>query len=60
MAEYINSLPVRRRLAALQLEREGDGIYRFGKKRAFVKCEKDHVIIRVGGGFMNIDEFVDS
>ena len=60
MAECVNSLPVRKRLAVLSLEREGDGVYRFGKKRAFVKCEKDHVIIRVGGGFLNFEEFVDT
>ena len=60
IAEYVNSIPVRRRIGILQLTRESDGIYRFGKKRAFIKCEKDQIVIRVGGGYINFEEFVDS
>lgn len=43
----------------MRLERENEGVYRFGQKRAFIKIENDCIIIRVGGGFMNIDEFVE-
>ncbi len=43
----------------MRLERENEGVYRFGQKRAFIKIENDTIIIRVGGGFMNIDEFVE-
>lgn len=38
--------------------RETTGIYLFGAKRVFVKLENGRVNIRVGGGFMKIEEFV--
>lgn len=43
----------------MRLERENEGVYRYGMKRAFIKIENDMIIVRVGGGYMNIDEFVD-
>ena len=39
--------------------REGEGIYRYGKKRVFMKIEKDLIIIRVGGGYLTIEEFIE-
>ena len=39
--------------------RESEGIYKYGKKRVFMKIEKDHIILRVGGGYLTIDEFVE-
>lgn len=59
LGEYINSAPMRIRLQIMRLERENEGVYRYGMKRAFIKIENDMIIVRVGGGFMNIDEFVD-
>jgi hypothetical protein len=59
LGEYINSSPLKMRIHLMRLEREGDGVYRFGSKRALIKLENECIIIRVGGGFMNIDEFVD-
>jgi Growth-Arrest-Specific Protein 2 Domain len=44
----------------MRLDRENDGVYRFGSKRAFIKlADSDCLIIRVGGGFMNMEEFVE-
>ena len=46
----------------MRLERENDGVYRFGSKRAFIKIAdsgNECIIIRVGGGFMNMEEFVE-
>lgn len=43
----------------MRLERENEGVYRYGMKKAFIKIENDMIIVRVGGGYMNIDEFVD-
>lgn len=43
----------------MRLERESEGIYKYGMKRVFIKIENDSIIIRVGGGFMNIDQFVE-
>ena len=39
--------------------RESEGVYQFGTKRVMVKCVKDKIEIRVGGGFLSIDEFLD-
>jgi len=39
--------------------RESDGVYQFGTKRVMVKVEKDKINIRVGGGYLSIDEFLD-
>ena len=58
LAEYINNYPERNRLKVMFM-RESSGIYQFGTKKVFVKVEKDKIIIRVGGGFLTIDEFLD-
>ena len=39
--------------------RETEGVYQFGTKRVLVKVEKDNIKIRVGGGFLSLDEFLD-
>jgi len=40
--------------------RESEGVYQFGSKRVYIKVEKgDKILVRVGGGFMNINEFIN-
>ena len=39
--------------------RESEGVYQFGTKRVAVKVEQDNIKIRVGGGYLSIDEFLD-
>ena len=40
--------------------RESEGVYQFGSKRVNVRIEKGGKIkIRVGGGYLSIDEFLD-
>ena len=40
--------------------RESDGVYQFGQKRVYVKIEKgDKIMVRVGGGFMHIEDFIN-
>ena len=39
--------------------RESEGVYEFGTKRINVRMEKDRILIRVGGGYLSIDEFLD-
>lgn len=39
--------------------RESEGVYQFGSKRVHVKVDKDKINIRVGGGYLSIDEFLD-
>lgn len=35
-------------------------MYQFGQKRVYVKIEKGNQIqVRVGGGFMHIDDFIE-
>lgn len=58
LAEYINNYPDRQKLKIMFL-RETEGVYQFGTKRVLVKCEKDSIKIRVGGGFLSLDEFLD-
>ena len=39
--------------------RESEGVYKFGSKRVFVKVDRGTIQIRVGGGYLSIDEFID-
>ena len=39
--------------------RESEGVYEFGQKRISVKVERDKIQIKVGGGYLSIDEFID-
>ena len=39
--------------------RESEGVYTFGSKRVAIKVEKNNIKIRVGGGYLSIDEFLD-
>ena len=39
--------------------RESEGVYEFGSKRIMVKVERDKIQIKVGGGYLSIDEFLD-
>ena len=58
LAEYINTAPAKMR-NNMRFEREAEGIYKYGKKRVFMKIEKDQIIIIVGGGYLTIEEFIE-
>lgn len=58
LAEYINNFPDRSRLKIMFM-RESEGVYQFGTKRIFIKVEHERINIRVGGGYLSIDEFID-
>ena len=58
LAEFINNYPERNKLKIMFM-RESEGIYQFGSKRVFCRVEKDKIIIRVGGGYLSIEEFLD-
>jgi len=53
LADFINQFgcPVR-------IERLGNGYYMFGTRKIFAKIINDKLVIRVGGGYMSIEEFV--
>lgn len=38
--------------------RESAGVYVFGSRRVSVKVERDKIKIKVGGGYLSIDEFL--
>jgi len=58
LAEFINNYPERSKLKIMFM-RESDGVYQFGTKRVAVKVENHNIKIRVGGGYLSIDEFLD-
>jgi hypothetical protein len=58
LALFINQMPYEVR-DKMRFERESEGIYKYGKKRVFMKIEKDQIIIRVGGGYLTIEEFIE-
>lgn len=58
LAEYINNYPERAKLKIMFM-RESEGIYQFGTKKIYVRVDNDRINIRVGGGFLSIDEFLD-
>lgn len=58
LAEYVNNFPDRSKLK-IMFTRESEGVYQFGSKRVAVKVEQDSIKIRVGGGYLSIDEFID-
>ena len=58
LAEFINNYPDRNKLKIMFL-RESEGVYQFGSKRVAVRVEKDKINVRVGGGYLAIDEFLD-
>ena len=53
IAEYINNFDLE-----IPLQRISDGLYMFGSRKIFAKIMNDKLVIRVGGGFMLIDEFL--
>ena len=58
LSQFINKYPEREKMNILFL-RESEGVYQFGQKRVYVKIEKGNQIqVRVGGGYMHIDEFI--
>jgi hypothetical protein len=59
LADYINNNKDHKK-ASLLFVREQEGIYSYGKKRVFIKIEKDSIIVRVGGGYLTIDEFIET
>ena len=42
------------------IQRLGDGGYMFGSRKIYAKIQNDKLVIRVGGGFMLIDEFLST
>eukprot|EP00347_Sterkiella_histriomuscorum_P006310 403353252 len=58
LASFINNYSDRSKLRIMFM-RESEGVYQFGSRRVYVKVERDKIMIRVGGGYLSIDEFID-
>ena len=58
LAEYINNYPDRSRLK-IMFQRESEGVYIFGTKRVNVRVDNNNINVRVGGGYLSIDEFIE-
>ena len=59
LGNYLNLYPERKKLKIMFL-RESEGVYMFGKKRIHIKVEQGNSIkVRVGGGFIDIGEFIE-
>jgi hypothetical protein len=56
LAEYLNN---RTEPIAVPFYRQDSEVYIFGTKRIFVKLDCGRIAIRVGGGFMQIDDFLE-
>lgn len=39
--------------------REGEGVYQFGSKKIYLRYEQDRIVIRSGGGFLSIEEYLN-
>lgn len=58
LGNYLNEYPERSRMKIMFL-RESEGVYQFGQKRVYIKIEKgQNLLVRVGGGFMHIHDFI--
>ena len=55
LASYINQAGVQ-----LPITRLGKGFYMFGTKKILAKIMHNKLVVRVGGGFMGIDEFINT
>ena len=53
LAKYINAQGVE-----LPITRMGGGFYQFGTRKIYAKIMNNKLVVRVGGGFMAIDEFI--
>ena len=59
LGEFINNFPEREKLKILFI-RESEGVYQFGQRRVYIKCEKGgQIMVRVGGGFVPVQDFID-
>ena len=47
--------------AKLLFVREAEGVYTYCKKKVYIMInEKDNLIVRVGGGYMSLEQFIES
>jgi hypothetical protein len=58
MSEFLCDYSKKSKMKIMFL-RESEGVYRFGKKRVYIKVEKGNkILVKVGGGFLKIEDFI--
>lgn len=58
LAQFINNYEDKSKLQVMFI-RLSPGIYSFGSKKVCIKVDNGRITIRVGGGYLRIDEFLD-
>lgn len=59
LGDFLNDYPEKSELKIMFL-RESEGVYRFGSKKVYIKIEQGNkILVRVGGGYMHINEFIE-
>lgn len=58
LADYLNSYEDKSALQVMFVRLQ-PGIYSFGSKKVCVKVENQKINIRIGGGYMRINEFLE-
>ena len=58
LALFINNYPDAQNLRVLFI-RHSEGIYSYGSRKVSLKVEKDLLKVRVGGGYLSIEDFVE-
>ena len=58
LATFINNWYDKQKLKNM-FTRETEGIYQFGTKRIAVRVENEKICMRVGGGYLSIEEFLE-
>ena len=53
LAHYLNQTQ-----CLVPIKKLGNGFYLFGTKKIYAKILNEKLVIRVGGGYMNIEEFI--
>lgn len=57
LSHYINFQPLTLR-SKMNFQRESEGVYKYQRKRVIIKIEGESIVIRVGGGYLTIEQFV--
>lgn len=55
LAKYINSMEVN-----VPIRREEPGFYMFGTRKIYAKVMNNKLVVRVGGGFMSFQDFINT
>jgi hypothetical protein len=59
LESFVNSNYPEKNGMKIMFLRESEGVYQFGSRRVHIKIEKgNQLLVRVGGGFIAIDDFV--